>query len=124
MTDQEALIVLNAIDGLGNIRIKKLVDYFGSPSRIFSLKDKELLEAQIVPASVVYNIRNFSRDQYLREEMDLCRQENVCVVSIVDDNYPESLNQIVDAPVVLYVKGKFDFNESMMIDAAFSIDGL
>ena len=48
MTDQEALIVLNAIDGLGNIRIKRLCEHFGSPSKIFTLKENDLLEARIV----------------------------------------------------------------------------
>ena len=42
MTDREAYIILNLVSGIGPVRLRKLVDHFGKPTRILEVSVKEL----------------------------------------------------------------------------------
>lgn len=48
--------------------------------------------------------RLFSKAQAQRE-YELARSKNIQIISIFDDEYPNELKQINDAPPVLYVRG-------------------
>ena len=105
MTEIESLLILNGILGLGNIRIRKLFEHFGSASQVLSASRKELTAGAAIPASVADNIIRFPKDEYLKSEYSLMEKHGVRAVSYEDQDYPENLNQIPDAPVLLYVKG-------------------
>ncbi len=113
MTDHDALIALNAIEGLGNARIQRLVEKFGSAKEVFHLSAFELSESQILPVNVVDNIIRFPKDQFLEKELASFQKLNSKVLSLWDDDYPQSLKQIPDAPVVLYQKGPMDLKQMM-----------
>ena len=49
MNEVDALLILNAVEGLGNARIKKLISYYGSALKILSLKESSLKADQIIP---------------------------------------------------------------------------
>ena len=93
MTEQEALLVLNAVPDLGAIRIRKLVAFFGGA--LEALKASE-------------NIIHFSKDKFLQDEYNLIQRRRIVVITDADDNYPRSLKDFEDAPVVLYIKGEVD----------------
>ncbi|MFA6635951.1 MAG: DNA-processing protein DprA [Candidatus Omnitrophota bacterium] len=99
------LIALNLIDGLGPLRIKKLLEHSGSVSAIFSMNENEIIEISRAPLRAAEKIR-FSResDQYKRE-IGYIEKENINVLSLVDEDYPENLRNIYDPPPVLYYKG-------------------
>jgi DNA processing protein len=99
------LIALNLIDGLGPLRIKKLLEHSGNVSDIFSMKEREIREISRAPLSAAEKIR-FSRDsdQY-KKEIEYIEKENINVLSLLDEDYPESLRNIYDPPPVIYYKG-------------------
>lgn len=111
MEDNDALLVLNAVEGIGNARIRKLVERFGSPKEIFKASPKALEEAHVLPADVVVNLMSFRIDQFLKEEKDEFIKEGIQVLNILDETYPSLLRQIPDAPAVLYVKGRMPKEE-------------
>ena len=43
MTELDSLVILNAISGLGPIRIKELLSYFSSAKEVLSASKKEIL---------------------------------------------------------------------------------
>ncbi len=47
MTEQEALLVLNAVPDLGAVRIRKLVAFFGSALEVLQASVDELYQCRI-----------------------------------------------------------------------------
>lgn len=63
--------------------------------------------------------RLFSKAQAQRE-YELARSKNIQIISIFDDEYPNELKQINDAPPILYVRGRLDL---LKAPAALAIVG-
>lgn len=105
MLEQEALVVLNAIPGVGNATIQKLRTHFGSARQIFRLDAREVSGAAGLAFPLAQKIFDFPRDSFLKNEYNLVGRSHVEVVTIDDRSYPEALRHIPGAPVVLYVKG-------------------
>lgn len=105
MTEQEALLSLNAIPGLGNRRIRALLDYYGCAKVIWQLKRQDLERVKGLPQQVVDNIFNFPQDKFLKSEYNHLHSHQARVITCADDAYPTLLAQIPDAPIVLYVQG-------------------
>src|SRR5262245_40669696 len=104
MTEQEALVTLNAIYGIGNATIRDLKQYCGSAANVFSLAGPGLLGLG-VPSAVVSKISEFDRDKFLKNEYNLIKKNDVNIIFLGDEHYPALLSEIPDAPAVLYVKG-------------------
>ncbi len=115
MNDIENILILNGIPGLGNARITKLLEQFSSAKEVLNKTVRELASDGAVPASVAENIVRFKKGEYLKEELGLINKHNVKLVSIFDDNYPQLLKSIPDAPVLLYVKGNMTKENSLSV---------
>ncbi len=100
MTEQEALLVLNAVPDLGATRIRKLIVLYGSALKA--------LQASV-------NIIHFSKDKFLQDEYNLMQRRGIVALTSADGNYPCSLKDFEDAPVVLYIKGEIDALNQMSV---------
>lgn len=105
MIEQEALQVLNAIPGLGPLRIEKLVQCFNSAVAILGKSYEDLSACGVVPPNVVENIVHFSKDKFLSDEYNLGARKEISVLTLADDDYPHLLRNTPGAPAVLYIKG-------------------
>lgn len=105
MTELDSLLILNAIPGLGNNRIKKLIERFGSPGRVLTLQLKDFTGQGTTGQEIVDRISRFPRDSFLETEYPLMNKHNVKIITCKDKDYPELLKEIPDAPLVLYWKG-------------------
>jgi DNA processing protein len=108
MTEQEALLVLNAIPNLGATRIRRLAAYFGSALEALHASCDELAQCNVISPETAENIFHFSKDKFLQDEYNLMRRKAVVFITDADDHYPCSLKVHEDSPVVLYVKGDMD----------------
>ncbi len=115
MNEHEAVLALNAIAGLGHLKIKKLIEHFGSAQRLFALKASDLLASLIVSAEAAQNIISFPKDEFLKEEIGFSKSAGIEAITLWDEKYPQSLKEIHDAPVVLYVKGKLPEDNGLAI---------
>ena len=95
---------------LGNVRIKRLIAIAGSAQELFEKKQGELMNIEGVDrviAGEIYAAR--SRQDELEREfdsvMEMCEKKNTRITTIFDDDYPENLKMIFDAPVFLFYKG-------------------
>src|SRR6185503_11242505 len=106
MTEKEALIILNAIHGLGPRRIIKLIEHFKNAQQILQASFKELSQSLVLPENVVQNIVNFPQEAFLKRELMLLERHHTQAVTLFDENFPAPLRYIHDAPVVVYIKGQ------------------
>jgi DNA processing protein len=105
LQESDALRVLNAVSGFGNRRISKLIQYFGSAVSILNLPSEELAAVSGIPHPAVLNLRHFPVDDFLARDDKAMDVFGARLVTVLDDEYPEHLRSISDAPVVLYVSG-------------------
>lgn len=105
MNESDALLILNAISGLGSIRIRKLIEKYGSACEVLSVKKEAFLMERLIPLEVVENILQFPQQVFLEKEYAFLKKNNVSFISFKDQGYPERLLEITDFPIILYVKG-------------------
>lgn len=105
MTEQEAYIILNAIPGLGSVRIRRLIECIGSAAKVLKQSLSELIKVDGINKRIAASICSWQKHFNLKKEYSLIKQYNVKILSISDPCYPKLLKEIYDPPVVLYVKG-------------------
>ncbi len=110
LKDRDILVWLSHIGGINYKTVKQLLDYFGEIKGIWEAEEKELFIALNKNRIIADKITQNRNKSYL-EKMNLkLQQENVKVITILDDEYPEKLRCIYDAPFVIYIKGKAAFH--------------
>ncbi len=103
-------IALSLIKGIGHIKAKNLIAYCGSAEAIFREKKKNLLR---IPEIGEYCIKNIIKQDVLdraEEELEFIRKNKITPVFYLEENYPKRLKHCDDSPILLYFKGKCDFN--------------
>lgn len=101
------LVALNRVDGLGPIRLKKLLDYFGDPKNIWDAKLSELKNLRL-PENVLANLQKIKNEIDPEKYFDEIKKSGVNIITIFDEDYPNSLKNIYDPPTVLFFKGNLE----------------
>lgn len=102
----QALITLNLIPTLGPLRIKRLIDFFGTATKVLSAHEEELSQIEGIGPGIARNIIQFrGKTEKVDKELKLISQNEVKVVTYLDEDYPQQLKYLPDAPILLYVKG-------------------
>ncbi len=104
MDEKDALLCLNAVDGLGPVRIRQLVDHYGSAREVIRHRARCRPFGRI-PQAVVDSLRSFNILDFLASEHERIRLCGVSVYCPADEEYPVFLKNIHDAPPILYVWG-------------------
>lgn len=102
---------LSKADGLGSVRLKKLIEKFDGAKNVFESSVKELSEVEGISKKLAESVLHLKREgnnlendfgalQKKMEKMD------IGAVTYSDEDYPELLKKIYDPPVILYFKGK------------------
>lgn len=91
MNNTQYLLALHSIDGLGPVRLKAILDYFGDPKIAWEAQSKE-------------KRKNLDPQKY----MEHIQNSGINWITLFDKTYPYLLSQIYDPPIVLYYKGKLD----------------
>ena len=108
MNTREAYIGLNMIPNLGPVRIRSLVDQFGSPEAVFSVSGDELQSVKGIGGRLAEIIAEQRARVRVDRELDGVKAMGARIVTWVDEDYPDPLRSIYDPPVVLYVLGTLE----------------
>ena len=73
MNNLDALMVLNAVPGLSNRRIVKLLEYFGTPESILKNRASLFDGGSNMPATAKLNIKQFDMLEFLQKEFTRLR---------------------------------------------------
>ena len=98
---------LSSIDNLSLDTIYKLLKIFKEPERIWYL-DKKDLEKINLNKEDIDRILNIYYKKNKNNIKNFIKKNNIITVSINDENYPNSLKNIYDPPILLYLKGNID----------------
>lgn len=105
MTEIEAFLVLNAVPELGSVRIRKLIDHFGSADKALSATVSMLVEVEGIGRKIANNMANWEKYFDLKKELEFIEKHKVNIIVINNPEYPLLLKEIYDPPAVLYIKG-------------------
>ena len=106
MDGREALIALNMIDGIGPVRVRLLLEHFADPAKILAASTAQLEKIHGIGPELARALVSWEDKVDLQGELGRIKEFGCHVVVQTDENYPETLRQIYDPPVVLYVKGE------------------
>ena len=115
MTDEEALIALNMLPKIGPVRVRRLVDFFGSPAAVLGAGVDSLRKVEGIGQETASMMRRWEEFADLSGEMERIREMGLSVVTQLDELYPAPLREIHDPPVVLYVKGKLEVRDKIAV---------
>lgn len=109
------LISLQLIPMIGPKLAKNLIAYCGNPEAVFYEKRAALEKIPGIGKMTADSILKFKNFERAENEIDFINKKNIKAFAYFDDQYPERLRHIDDAPILLYTKGSCDYNQSRMI---------
>ncbi|HET7834062.1 MAG TPA: DNA-processing protein DprA [Gallionella sp.] len=99
-------LALHLTHGLGGEGARRLLKEFGSPEAVFSASLSSL--KPFVKADVAAAISLGIDDDRIAPILAWLEDNNNHIVTLADSTYPQSLLNIPDPPLLLYVKGRLD----------------
>ncbi len=115
MEDLIYWIWLSISCAVGTESFKKLFEKYQSAKTIYELDDHEI--ASVITSKAKDYERLINKDlDYSRKILDFCTNKKVGIVYYSQKEYPNSLREIKNPPVLLYYRGKLpDFDSLFMI---------
>lgn len=98
------LICLQTINGLGPVRLKMLLEYFKDPKEIWDAPLHYLNQFKLPPA-VFENMVKAKKTVDPLAQFEKIMTAKIQVVTLFDPDYPESLKEIHNPPILIYFKG-------------------
>lgn len=107
-------IGFNLVRGIGAVRLKSLVDFFGR-IEIAWQAPADALSAAGLPAAVVENLLIVRRETCLEEILENALREGIQVITWEDDQYPQRLKAIDQSPPVIYARGAISLEDDWSV---------
>jgi DNA processing protein len=108
--DVLGILRLTLIDGLGPVRIARLLARFATPDAILAASASQLQEVKGIGRQLSHAILA-GKDQSAKavdEELALAERLGVTLIARTSPDYPPLLAQFEDSPLILYVKGSIE----------------
>ena len=105
MSEVKYWIGLNMVSGIGAVRFKNLLDYFGDPSSAWQARETELQAAGLDSRSIESLVATRG-SLSLENVVARLEEEGAAAMTWEDAAFPPRLRQIHSCPPLLYVKGE------------------
>src|SRR5438105_4094856 len=115
MNSTEACIALNMLPTVGPVRLRKLLEVFGTPERVLTAKRRELRAVVGIGGEVADQIAAWESTVDLPAELNRIRDFGATVITQESPPYPRSLREIHAPPIVLYVWGELQERDNHAI---------
>ncbi len=105
-------VAMSLVPGVGHVIAKQLISYFGSAEKVFSANRNRLLK---VPGIGIKTAEAFFDKRIVEKAEEIilkCDKSKVKILYFTEDDYPDRIRQLYDAPVILYAKGNSGLNPS------------
>lgn len=98
-------LLFNRVNGLGPRRLSRMLEYFGTPEKVWYADREQLSKVPEIPVGIVDEI--LTKRKQLNPELELQRLKDLGIGVLFSDepDYPPLLKEIFDPPRVLYFRG-------------------
>jgi DNA processing protein len=114
MEQQAYWVGFNLVRGIGAVRMKNLLDYYGNLEIAWNAPAGGLIAAGL-PARVVENFIQVRSSVDLEKVMEKIFSQGVKVYTWEDEIYPKRLKEIAQPPPVLFVKGSINVEDDWAV---------
>ena len=105
MNDHDGCLVLNMLSGIGGSRANALIEFCGSVSAIFDSDTASLARIRGISSELADRILRWREFVDLDRELEIAKNGGVTILCRTDDEYPDSLRELRDAPLCIYMRG-------------------
>ncbi|MHC1784456.1 MAG: DNA-processing protein DprA [Anaerolineaceae bacterium] len=107
-------IGFNLVRGIGSVRLKSLVGFFGRIDIAWQAP-ADALAAAGLPSSVVENMLAVRQESQPDDLLEKALKDGIQVITWEDEQYPERLKTIDQSPPVIYVKGAISLEDEWAV---------
>jgi len=108
MTDRQAYILFNMMEGIGPVRVRSLIEALGSMQAVVEANEQELMRGKAVGPELARSIVQQRQTLDPAKEEAMAEARGYRLVTFIDPGYPEPLKTIYDPPLALYVWGTLE----------------
>jgi DNA processing protein len=105
MDDHAYWIGFDRVRGIGSVRTNQLLEYFGDLKTAWQADADDLRQVGL-PDVVIGELLKLRAEIDLEKELGAVHDLGISIVTIADDQYPQGLRSVPQAPPVLYMKGQ------------------
>ncbi len=99
-----ALVTLNQLPKIGPVRIRNLVERFGSAVEVLQATKNQVAEVSQC-RGIAHIVVDWARHSSAAQELEECERHGIEILTPASPEWPEGLTGSRDAPVLLYVWG-------------------
>ncbi|MDP4239280.1 MAG: DNA-processing protein DprA [Bacteroidota bacterium] len=108
-------IGITLIKGIGNNLAKNLIAYVGSVEGVFKEKQQSLAKIPGIGEILSKEIISQNVLKRAEQEIEFIRKNKIQTNYFTDPDYPYRLKECPDSPILIYSKGKCNFNDGKFI---------
>lgn len=108
ITDIEALVILTEIPHLGPMKIRSLIERFGSAAEALEMDPSAIAALPGFGQKVMEKWGYWKRDNAWKKNLELTEKHEAAIISYANLQFPKRLLEIPDCPTLLYVKGSIE----------------
>lgn len=116
-TDQsrQEMLRLTMVSGVGPRTRQDLLDHFGSAQAVLDAAPSELRRVPGVGAKLTSRIIAAREEVDIDAEVELCRQNEITILTQLDADFPRMLQEIHDPPGVLFLRGELRPEDALSV---------
>jgi DNA processing protein len=108
MSPLEALTALNLLPRIGPIRVRRLLESFGTPEAILRASKDRLVRVDGIGEETAKILTSWQDHADPVTELREAAERGISIVTQDDEDYPAPLRNAYDPPLLLYVWGKIE----------------
>jgi len=108
------LLALTYVPGIGPINQRKIIKVV-EPKELWNLPRKELKEIFRGRMDLISNFQSSELLELAEKEIQFCAKNEIEILEITSNEYPEKLKNCSDSPLILFKKGNYSFQERLQI---------
>ncbi len=106
MNELEALVILSHLRHLGSVKIRLLINHFGSALNALEADATDIESLPGFGPKIAHQWKSWEKERFWQENLELANRHGVELIPFTAPNYPKRLLELTDLPVLLYVKGE------------------
>jgi DNA processing protein len=115
MTELESLLVLVNTPGIGAVRIRLLMEHFGSARAVLTADDRKVRELPGFGEKLCAAVAGWNSSSAWKADLERVEKMGAALISYADPDFPKSLLALADHPVLLYVVGQLQPSDANSI---------
>jgi len=121
--ETRAVLQLSFTPGVGSRTFQLLIEQFGGAEQVLAASVADLRQVSGVGAKLASAISNAKEASNIDQELALCAEHQIALLTRNNDNYPRSLQEIPDPPPVMFMQGRITSQDAIAISIVGSRHG-